>query len=283
MTRGLALIFILLINFAAIFGQISDPGFAKYLNEKGYYSDLLQLDKPDKGLLNVQQKDSLNYYSGWACYNLQLIERGIKSFSSVGQESIFYNASRFFASWSEFYLGHPKKGIDYANQTLPGTHSERELLQMFKISGALLQNNVPAADSLLAMIRGSNLIYAPQWERMELHYNRLVEFKPKSYGMAGILSAVLPGAGKIYAGQKGAGTSSILLVGALAAVTLENGLKTGWKRWNTLLAASLFSVFYVGNIYGSIVSVKVYRERFFDELDRAILLDINIPLRNIYR
>ena len=283
MTRSRALIIILLVNFSAILAQVSDPGFAKYLNEKGYYSDLLQLDKLDKGLLNIQQKDSLHYYSAWACYNLQLLERGIKSFSSVSRESTFFNASRFFATWSEFYLGQTQNGIDFINQTLPGTSSEQELLQMFKTSAALLENNTPAADSLLRMVRGSSLIYAPQWERMELHYNRLVEFKPKSYLMAGLLSGVLPGAGKIYAGQKGAGTSSLLLIGAMAAVTLENGYKTGWKRWNTLLAASVFSVFYVGNIYGSIVSVKVYRERFFDELDRAILLDINIPLRNIYR
>jgi len=214
---------------------------------------------------------------------LQLLEGGIESFLSVSRESGFFNASRFFASWSKFYLGQPDKGIDYLKEILQGSHAEQELLHMFKTSGALMKRNIHEADSLLGTIKKSDVMYAPQWERMEQHTKRLVDFKPKSYAMAGILSSIVPGAGKIYARQKGAGTSSFLMVGTLAAITIENGYKTGWTRWNTLTAASILTIFYVGNIYGSIVSVRVYRERFFNELDRAILLDINIPLRNIYQ
>jgi len=272
-----------LLNFFAGFSQIADPGFARYLTSQGNFNDVLLLQKFDWEKLDAAQLDSLNYYSGWASYNLQLLEQGIRSFSLVSPESGFYNASRFLAGWSELYLGQTLKGMAVLSQSKPESAAENELLYMLRTSGALMQHDVTAADSVLNMIRNTKIKYSTQWDRMEEHYDRLSSFKPRSYALAGLFSAILPGAGKVYADQRGAGVSSFLLVGALAAVSLENGIKTGWKRWNTLLSASVFSVFYIGNVYGSIVSVKVYRDRFYDELDRAILLDVNIPLRDLYR
>ncbi len=283
MNKTTALVIILLFYLSKAFCQISDPGFAKYLKDNRNFEDLILLDKLGHDHLNKHQIDSLNYYYAWAYYNLQDLEKGIEKFSLVSDSSGFYNASRFFASWSELYLGQPEMAKLFLAQTAPSSMAEKELLLMFNTSIALKNRNLPNVDSLISIALRSKPVYEPQWERMQIHSSRLNNFKPKSYALAGILSGTLPGAGKIYTGQKGAGVSSLLSVGAMAAITIENGIKTGWKRWNTLSAASIFSVFYIGNIYGSIVGVKIYRERFYNEVDRAILLDVNIPLRNIYR
>ncbi len=283
MNRLTVIFFISLINLSFAYSQRVDPGFAKYLTDKAYYEDIIQLGQLNWGHLEKNQLDTMNYYSGWAYYNLQMLSEGVSSFSAVSQKSVFFNASRFFASWSELYLGHQAEAMSYLDQTINSSPAEKELLHLFMISGSLMQREIHRTDSLLSLFKKSNPVYRPQWDRMDQHYQRLADFNPKSYGIAGVLSGIIPGSGKFYAGQKGAGISSFLLAGGLAAISLENGFKTGWGKWNTLLTAGIFTIFYVGNIYGSIVSVRVYRERFYNELDRAILLDINIPLRNIYR
>ncbi len=280
-TAGLVIVFLIFLSSA--YCQISDPGFAKYLKDNRNFESLILLNNLDTGHLNKYQIDSLNFYTGWAYYNLQDLEKGIEKFSSVSDLSGFYNASRFFASWSGLYLEKPDMAKLLLGQINPSSKAEKELFLMLGTGIELMSRNVPNADSLASIAIRSNPIYGPQWDRMQIHSNRLKEFKPKSYGLAGLLSGILPGAGKIYTGQKGAGVSSLLTVGAMTAITIENGLKSGWKKWNTLTAATILSVFYIGNIYGSIVGVRVYRERFYNEVDRAILLDVNIPLRNIYR
>ena len=282
MIKAGATIILLIVHTAFSYGQIAQPGFARYLYEKGSYFDVLLLDNLDRNHLNPRELDSMNYYSGLAGYNLQLLERSNKSFLAVSAESGFHNPSRFFAAWNEFYLGNPLKGMENIQKINTSAPDEKELLDMFRTGGCLLERNITEAGVFLNIAKNEDFKYKAQWDRMDLHYGRLVGFKPKSYAAAGFLSGVIPGSGKIYAKQKGAGVSSFLLTGALAAITIENGLKSGWSRWNTLVAGGIFSLFYVGNIYGSIVSVKIYRQRFFNEVDRAILLDLSIPLRNIY-
>ena len=283
MNKSFISILILLLYFNIAYGQITNPKFASYLSDKELYNDIILLSKNKTEHLDNHQLDSLEFYTGWAFYNAQELEKSINSFMNVGFESNFYLQSRFLTIWSEYYLGNTRKGLTILEQCKPESIDENELLLMFQTGGSLMLREMDKAENLLKLSNTKKNKYSKQWDRMELHYTKIDRFNPKSYTMAGILSGIIPGAGKIYAGQKGAGTSSLLLVGALAAITLENGFKKGWTKWNTITSASFLSVFYVGNIYGSIVSVKIYRDRFYDEVDRAILLDLNIPLRDIYR
>lgn len=279
-----SLIFIILLLFIQNgYSQIADPGFAKYLKDNRSFDDLIILDQLDRGHLSQPEIDSLNFYTGWAHYNLQNLEKGIIKFSAVSQQSVFYNTSGYFAAWSELFLKNTERASSFIDIINSSTETEKELSSMFTTSIALINRDLPRADSLVKINLIEDPIYRPQWERMQLHYEKLNNYKPKSYGIAGVLSALVPGSGKIYAGQKGAGVSSFLSIGAMAAITIENMIKTGWTSWNSIAAASIFSGFYIGNIYGSVVGINIYRQRFNNEVDRAILLDINIPLRNIYR
>ena len=283
MNRAIGIFLTLLLFAASGFSQIVNPSFAKYLKNKGNYEDLILLDQMGKEHLTQLEIDSLNYYIGWAHYSLQNIEKGINKFASVSEKSALYNASGFFASWSELYLKNPDQASYHIANIDASIKLEKELLSIFRTGITLMNRELPLADSLVKISMMDGPVYLPQWERMQVHHDRLQSYKPKSYFVAGSLSAIIPGAGKVYSGQKGAGISSFLSLGAMAAITIENMIKTGWNSWNSLLSAGTFGIFYFGNIYGSIVGIKVYRERFNNEVDRAVLLDINIPLRNIYK
>lgn len=105
----------------------------------------------------------------------------------------------------------------------------------------------------------------------------------KHAGIAALASAVVPGAGKVYAGRLGEGIASFLTVGSLGAITAENWKKRGLSDWRTIVAGSLCASFYLGNIYGSYMSVSIERDELRSAENTVILYHIHLPLRSIFR
>jgi TM2 domain-containing membrane protein YozV len=101
--------------------------------------------------------------------------------------------------------------------------------------------------------------------------------------VAGVASALVPGLGKIYAGNLGEGVASFLLVGAFAALTADSWAKAGTpNNWRTITYGTIGSLLYISNIFGSIASVKVYYQNF-EEINReAVMYSIHIPLRELF-
>lgn len=96
------------------------------------------------------------------------------------------------------------------------------------------------------------------------------------------LSAIVPGLGKIYAGRLGEGVSAFLITTTMGLVAVENYIKDGWKDPKTIIFGSLFSVFYIGNIWGSTLSVKLINDEFNKEVNEQILFNLRVPLRIIF-
>ncbi len=106
--------------------------------------------------------------------------------------------------------------------------------------------------------------------------------KSKHAGVAALASAVVPGAGKIYAGRIGEGVAAFLTVGSLGAITAENWVRHGRKDWRTVLAGSLCATFYLGNIYGSYMSVSIENNDRITAENTAIVYHLHLPLRTIF-
>lgn len=107
--------------------------------------------------------------------------------------------------------------------------------------------------------------------------------KSKHAGVAALASAVIPGAGKVYAGRLGEGIAAFLTVGSLGAITAENWVRHGNKDWRTILAGSLCATFYLGNIYGSYMSVSVENNDRITAENTAIVYHLHLPLRTVFR
>ena len=112
--------------------------------------------------------------------------------------------------------------------------------------------------------------------------DEIAQHKYKNPWVAAGLSALLPGLGKIYAGNLGEGFSALLLTGSMMAATAENWCREGVTNWKTLLFGAFSAVFYIGNIYGAAVTVKTMNNAFDDEKNLQILYNIHIPLRNAF-
>ena len=102
--------------------------------------------------------------------------------------------------------------------------------------------------------------------------------KNRSPLLAGAMSAVIPGSGKIYAGDLRSGISTFLIVGALGGIAAESWIKLGGRDWRTIALSSVFGLFYIGNIYGSAVSVSVVKNTYEYAEKATLLFDLRIPL-----
>ena len=103
----------------------------------------------------------------------------------------------------------------------------------------------------------------------------------KSSFLAGAMSAVIPGSGKIYAGDLRSGVSTFLIVGALGGMAAESWIKLGGRDWRTIALSSVFGLFYIGNIYGSALSVSVIQNANQDAEKATLLFDLRIPLHRL--
>ncbi len=106
--------------------------------------------------------------------------------------------------------------------------------------------------------------------------------KNKKPGIAAIMSAIIPGTGKMYAGKIYEGVASFGITAVMAGATLDQYLKGGVNNTQFYIFGSIFSVFYIGNIYGSYFSVKIVKQEFEEKFKNTVLLHMHIPLRNYF-
>ncbi len=104
----------------------------------------------------------------------------------------------------------------------------------------------------------SHLVYESQLIRKELENG--INFTPLSPTFAGIISAIIPGAGQVYCKRLGDGIVAFLLVGALAYSSYYY-YKNGPSE---MFYGSLFFnvLFYFGNIYTAYGSAHKYNKNF---------------------
>lgn len=227
--------------------------------------------------------DSIDFLKGYTCYNLHQLDSATTYFGQVGTQSALYTEALFYGGISHSHLGHYEQAL-HLLQHLPQFSPQEENLAHFEVAGIkLLQRDLPAFDSCFALIDTTDFRLATEAHDLLDLRHTIALHKEKQPWVAGLCSAVVPGLGKVYAGNLGEGTSSFLLTGGLMAITAENYIRNGSTHWLTIAAGLLSAVFYVGNIYGSIATVKVGLNTFNQRNDVQILYDIHIPIRTHYR
>jgi TM2 domain-containing membrane protein YozV len=95
------------------------------------------------------------------------------------------------------------------------------------------------------------------------------KFPPhKSETTAAILSALLPGAGKIYTGEIGDGITALVTTALSVYLAYTNfNSDHQFRGW---LFTGLAAFFYSGNIYGSAASAQIYNARIRFDFDKEV-------------
>lgn len=266
-------------NFAS-----EDFEFIRYLIGNDMKEEALTWAKKDFSSMNYNPNslDTIDFLKGWAFYSSKILDKASLSFDKVRDSSSFKSASLFFSSLCSAYSNEFKKAENnlLKNQNLLVAHKE---LYSFELAGyCLLQRDFVSYEKYQQDFYYNSYVLSEKERTLDSIYYLLENKKVKSPFFAATLSAIIPGAGKIYAGNLGEGISSLITVGSFAGLCAENWVKHGFANWKTLLFGSLASVFYVGNIYGSYFSVKISENEFNNNQNLSILYNIHIPLRSTF-
>lgn len=285
--KAVSLLFLLFLTYGGVHAQqfefSKELRFAQYLQDKDAVPEAIRvLEQVDTITLSRAQKDSLFYMLGWAAYSVRQLDRSIGAFLKVSSDNPKYDKSRFFAAYCQAFQGRRDSASDGLRQLDLPDSALREL-RSFQLAGiALLKRDYKAFLPEQQQFTYSSYIFEKEERRMQLYYDKLKGFKHKSPVLAGVYSALVPGLGKWYAGKKRQGIAAFLPIISLAALTYEGYRKDGVKSARFIGFGALFSVFYIGNIWGSTLSVKIRRNEFYKEYDNKILFDMHIPLRNFF-
>lgn len=268
------------------FAQVKrDSLFLQYLIEKDQQKDIITLlsQFQKKYQDSTQHLLELPYWKGMAYYSLRKLDSSAHYFSKVLPQSINYNKSLFWAGISYSYIHETNRAYE-AILSIRTNDSITIATRTFELAGiSLLRRRLSDYDSLSQHF---SMQYYPL-QKQQSNFNDYQEIirqqQRKSALKAALLSAVLPGAGKIYVGkQLGQGISTFIQNAILGLQAYEGLRKDGVGSPRFIIFGSLFALFYVGNIWGSSVSVGVKRQEFNDKINEQILFDMHIPLRTIF-
>lgn len=104
-------------------------------------------------------------------------------------------------------------------------------------------------------------------------YDYKIEPPYKSPALAGLLSAVIPGSGKMYVGEWGDGITALVVTSLFAFLAYDNFCAEHTTRaW---IFTGLGAFFYAGNIYGSIASAQIFNAGIDFEFNERLKLFLN--------
>lgn len=296
--RRLFLLFILLIFGSSV--QATEPinindstrvdyyssenirGFADFLYEQkdfiraGWEYDRLGAIAPGK-----TQADSATFRAGLAYLKGNDFEKSEQRFQTLIKKSnppsLMMN-SRYYYARTGYFQGKLLQVSDFLEEQdyqkdrqlvlngsldiLTITYARMNLWEKAKSIGCENQYGLPLTRSAVLcslVVKGVNL---PQ----------------KSKFKACLLSTVIPGSGKLYAGRRMDALVAFILVGTTAWQSYKGFDRDGSNSVQGWIYGVLAGGLYIGNIYGAAVSVDIFNrkqnERYFDEFETAIGLKV---------
>lgn len=262
---------------------LADYRFGSYLLGKGLMRDAVTLTHTLSDDYTPAGLDTMRYLKGWTLYQMQDFGSARGVFSEVGTSSSFYPKSAFFGTICDLESGDFEGAKSRLDSFALSSHAAefKELLAFERGGIALLEGDHKAYEEQKRSFTYSHFALTDGQHTLD----RIAQNRPKELSpwVAGVASAIVPGLGKIYAGNVGEGVASFLLVGAFAALTADSWAKADTPaNWRTITYGTIGSLLYIGNIFGSIASVKVYYKNFEEINRQAVMYSIHIPLRDIF-
>jgi hypothetical protein len=232
---------------------------------------------------NFALKNDLIFKKAKAYYNIKSLDSAAYFFQKVPISSPNKLNSTFFAGLCHSYLSN----LDLAKVNFLAIENPDSLISATKnfelASNALLKRDFTSFDSHSKLFNNRFYQISKQEENLVNYKKSIVAWKKKSPFKAAMLSAIVPGLGKLYVGgQLGQGISTFLQNAVMGIQAIEAYKKSGPKSARFIAYTSLFGVFYLGNIWGTALSVSVKKQEFNDKINDQILFDMHIPLRALF-
>ena len=283
------ILFFLLFYFSLLktYSQIDscfakEFSFASHLSKQKDYKNAIYI------LKNISCKifngDSVNYFLGYNFFKLNQFDSAFFYFSNIDSISCLSAKSKFYQVYALNYLSKYNKSdsvICKINEKYNNEITDLKTLQT--IGSKLLNKEFIIFKDLQKDKTNGNFIFNAELYNLNLAANKYQKIKEKSMFKAGLLSAFVPGLGKYYLGNKGQFLGAFIPILILGNLATESYVVSGIKSVHFILYSSLFTIFYVGNIWGSTLSVKVKKNEANEEFRQTVLINLDIPLDRIFK
>jgi TM2 domain-containing membrane protein YozV len=190
--------------------------------------------------------DTVEFKIGIAYLRIEDYTKASNWFASIKRKSAFYNKSK-----EEYFRSLFQEGNYYNFRRIYLNEAdEGEASKLFYFSYFFTDDKLPQKNDFLSFYNlGEKKI-------IDDFYERKIDPPDKSVTAAVIMSTLIPGSGKIYAGQVGDGIIAAITTGLFGYLAYDNfNARHNFRGW---LFSGFAALFYAGNIYGSAAAVQIY-------------------------
>ncbi len=242
----------------------SDKAFFQYLVKNSQYKDVASFIS-----LNEIKDDSTLFYVGKYYFYISNYNDAISCFRKFDKSSSFYERSIVNKNNSLVFAG---LAPNFSDTVFCSNDTSSALLHFSFKSYYALKRDIDAFEKYYSPL---NIIVLEEDRKIKSTMDEWKNHKNKSPVIAGLLSAIIPGSGKVYAKKPWQGLSSFLLVTAFGLSAWEGYKKNSFNSPQFYLFGSLCATFYIGNIWGSVSEVKLQKKHFNQRINDEIYKNLN--------
>ncbi len=258
--------------------------FADFLYEQEDY--LRAADEYQRYLFSMSEEvlesEQIRYKIA-LCYRFAgQTEQAIQNFQTLLQthpDTQFASSAYYQIGATYFLIDQFKQSSQFLREALPHIADARQHAEAEQLIGLsyLMQKQWSEAGEVFKTLQGSDVI--PVKEKASIYHNYAkagAELPTRSPFLAGVLSTIIPGAGRLYTGFRvGDAVTSLITVGVTGWQAYDGFRRDGLSSVKGWTLGTIGGIFYVGNIYGSVVSARVYNRQVEDEF--LTTLSVELP------
>lgn len=207
-------------------------------------------------------------------------EQAIRNFEILLRsrpQSQFANRAYYQIGATYFLMDQFERSAIFLRETLPhitDTQQHAEAEQLIGLS-YLMQKQWSEADEVFKTLEASSIITIREKASVYHKYAEAgAQLPTRNPFLAGVLSTIVPGAGRLYTGRIGDALTSLLTVGIVGWQAYDGFQRDGLSSVKGWTLGTLGGIFYVGNIYGSVVAARVYNQAIEDEFLATISVEL---------
>ncbi len=254
--------------------------FADFLYEQGDY--LRAAGEYQRYLFYQPQEREKIRYRIALCFRLGgKTEQAIRTFETFlrsSSDSKLASSAIYQIGVSYFLMEQFGKSAKYLDVSLPRIVDVRYRAESQQLIGLsyLMQKQWLEAEKIFNDLKKSDVLVIREKAAVYSKYAvQGTKLTTRSPFLAGFLSTVVPGAGRLYTGRVSDALTSLFTVGLTGWQAYDGFRRDGLSSVKGWTLSTLGGIFYLGNIYGSVISARVYNRHVAEEF--LMTLSIEFP------
>ena len=254
--------------------------FADFLYEQGDY--LRAAGEYERYLFYQPQESEQIRYRIALCYRFSgAMEQAVQNFQTLLRmhpEGGFVSRAYYQIGATYFLQDQFSQSARFLHQTLSRITDTRQHAEAQQLIGLsyLMQKQWSEAGEVFKTLQGSEVTSVGQKAVVYHNFAKAGTRLPtRSPFLAGVLSTIIPGAGRLYTGRLSDALNALMVVSITGWQAYDGFRRDGISSVKGWTLGTISGIFYVGNIYGSVISARVYNRRIADEF--LATLSIELP------